>query len=74
MLYKHAQPVLTTAWPHKISGQVSSSHSIVSHRPEPSVRAVHEEADGLDSGGQHGRLFALRHTGRISHSRNDRNQ
>ena len=34
------------------------------HRPEPSGHAVHEEVDGLDIGGQHGRWFVLRHTHR----------
>jgi len=35
------------------------------HRPEPSGRAVHGEANGLDIGGQHGRRFVfLRHTHR----------
>ena len=33
------------------------------HRPEPSGHAVHEEVDGFDNGGQHGRrLVLLRHT------------
>ena len=37
----------------------------LSHRPELSGRAVHEEVDGLDIGGQHGRrLILLRHTHR----------
>ena len=37
----------------------------LSHRPEPSDRAVHEGVDGLDIGGQHGRRFVLlRHTHR----------
>ena len=40
-----------SAWPHKILGQVLSSHLIVS---ETSGCAVHEEVDGLDMGGQHG--------------------
>jgi len=35
----------------------------LSYRPEPSGHAVHEEVDGLDIGGQHGRRFVLlRHT------------
>jgi len=35
----------------------------LSHRPEPSGRAVHGEVDGLDIGGRHGRRFVLlRHT------------
>jgi len=35
----------------------------LSHRPELSDRAVHEEVDGLDIGGKHGRRFVLlRHT------------
>jgi len=35
------------------------------HHPEPSGRAVHRDADGLDIGGQHGRrLVLLRHTQR----------
>ena len=56
----------------------------LSHRPEPSGRAVHEEVDGLDNGGQHGWLFVLlRHTHRpqrrlysicTSSSRNVRHQ
>ena len=37
----------------------------LSHRPEPSGHAVHEEVDGLDIGGQYGRRFVLlRHTHR----------
>ena len=37
----------------------------LSHRPEPSGRAVHEEVGGLDIGGQHVRRFVLvRHTHR----------
>jgi len=37
----------------------------LSHRPEPSGRAVHEEVGGLNIGGQHGRRFVvLRHTHR----------
>jgi len=37
----------------------------LSHRREPSGRAVHGEVDGLDIGGQHGRRFVLlRHTHR----------
>ena len=37
----------------------------LSHRPEPSVRAVRGEIDGLDIGGRHGRRFVLlRHTHR----------
>jgi len=37
----------------------------LSHRPESSGHAVHEEVDGLDIGGQHGRRFVfLRHTHR----------
>ena len=37
----------------------------LSHHPEPSGHAVHGEVDGLDVGGQHGRLFVLlRHTHR----------
>ena len=37
----------------------------MSHRSKPSCRAVHEEIDGLDIGGQHGRRFVfLRHTHR----------
>ena len=37
----------------------------LSHRPEPSGRAVHEEIGGLDIGRQHGRRFVLlRHTHR----------
>ena len=37
----------------------------LSHRPEPSGRAVHREFDGLDIGGQHGRRFVVpRHTQR----------
>jgi len=37
----------------------------LSHRPQPSGRAVHEEVDGLDIGWQHGRRFILlRHTRR----------
>ena len=37
----------------------------LSHRPALSGHAVHEEVDGLDSGGQHGRRFVyLRHTHR----------
>jgi len=35
----------------------------LSHRPEPSGRAVHEEVGGLDIGG-HVRRFVLRHTHR----------
>jgi len=31
----------------------------LSHRPELSGRAVHEEVDGLDIRGQHGRQFVL---------------
>jgi len=35
----------------------------LSHRPEPSDHAVHEEVDGLDIGGQHGRrLFSVPHS------------
>ena len=34
----------------------------LSHRPESSGHAVHEEVGGLDIGGQHGRRFVLRHT------------
>jgi len=37
----------------------------LSHRPEPSDRAVHEGVDGLDIGGQHGGQFVfLPHTHR----------
>jgi len=37
----------------------------LSHCPEPSGHAVHEEVDGLDIEGQHGRRFVLlRHTHR----------
>jgi len=37
----------------------------LSHRPEPSGRAVHEDVDGWDIGGQHGPWFVLvRHTHR----------
>jgi len=36
----------------------------LSHRPEPSGRAVYGEVDGLDIGGQHGRQFVL-----LSHTR-----
>jgi len=37
----------------------------LSHRPEPSGRAVHREVDGLDIRGRHGRRFVLlRHTHR----------
>ena len=31
----------------------------LSHRPQPSGREVHGEVDGLDIGGQHGRLFVV---------------
>ena len=34
----------------------------LSHRPEQSGHAVHEEVDGLDIGGQHGRRFVLLRT------------
>ena len=38
----------------------------LSHRPELSDRAVHEEVDGLDIEGRHGRRFVLlRHTHRL---------
>ena len=38
----------------------------LSYRPEPSGHTVHEEVDGLDIGGQHGRRFVLlRHTHRL---------
>jgi len=37
----------------------------LSHRPEPSGRAVHKKVNGLDTGGRHGRRFVLlRHTHR----------
>ena len=55
--------VLTTAWPH-FRGRCWAAIR-VSHRPEPSEHAVHEEVDGFDIEGQHGRRFVLlRHTHR----------
>jgi len=49
---------------HQISGQVLSSHSVVS-----SSRTVRPCSpwgiDGLDSGGRHGRRFVLSHTHRL---------
>jgi len=45
--------------------QICSAAILLSFRPEPSVRAVQEEVDGLDIEGQHGRRYALlRHTHR----------
>ena len=57
--------VLTTGWPHWISGRWSAAIQL-SHCPEPSGHVVHEEVNGLDIAGQHHRQFVLlRHTHRL---------
>ena len=48
--------LLSTAWRARFRGRCWAAIRL-SHRPEPSGRAVHGEVDGLDIGGRHGRLF-----------------
>jgi len=50
LLRRLSELLLSTAWPHWMSGQAI----LLCHRPEPSGRVVHEEVDGLDIRGQHG--------------------
>ena len=55
--------LLSTASPPRYRGRCWAAIRL-SRRPEPSGRVVHEEVDGLDSGGRHGRRFVLRRTHR----------
>ena len=55
--------LLSTASPPRYRGRCWAAIRM-SHRPEPSGRAVRGGVDGLDSGGRHGRWFVLRHTHR----------
>ena len=55
--------LLSTASPHRYRGSCWPAIRL-SHRPEPLRRVVRGEVDGLDSGGQHGLRFVLRHTHR----------
>jgi len=65
LLFRRLSPVLqSTACRTRSRGRCWAAIRL-SHCLEPSGRAVHEEVNGLDIGGQHGRRFVLlRHTHR----------